>query len=57
MDIAASDCVILVYDIQGKIIGKGDALTPVSMANHPAGIYVVTWNVHGSRRSIKFQKP
>lgn len=57
MHIAASDCTILVYDTHGRIIGKGDALTPVSMASHPAGIYVVTWNVHGSRRSIKFQKP
>ncbi|MGN0233554.1 MAG: CotH kinase family protein [Bacteroidaceae bacterium] len=57
MDIAASDCIILVYDTNGKMIGKGDAFTPVSMASQPAGIYVVTWNVHGSRRSIKFRKP
>lgn len=57
LEIASSNCNLSVYDTNGRLVGMGDAFHPVSLANQPSAIYVVTWNVHGSQRSIKFQKP
>lgn len=50
-------CTLTIHDTNGMLLGKGDSVTPVSLSQHPAGIYVVSWNVYGHRRSIKFQKP
>ncbi len=57
LGMASTQCMLAVYDTAGHLLGRGSALTPVSLAGHPSGIYIVTWNVHGSQRSIKFQKP
>ncbi len=55
--VAQDGCVLSVHDTSGRLVGTGNALTPVSLATQPAGIYVVSWSVQGSRRSIKFHKP
>ena len=57
LGVAATQCTLAVHDTAGHLVGTGSALRPVSLAGQPSGIYVVTWNVHGSQRSIKFHKP
>lgn len=52
-----AQCTLSVHDTQGRLVGRGDAATPVSLAQWPAGIYVVSCSVQGSHRSIKFHKP
>ena len=53
-DASKVSSMIAVYDTNGCIVGRGDAETPVSVAQLPDGIYIISWNVGGTRRSIKF---
>lgn len=55
-DASKVSSMIAVYDTNGCIVGRGDAETPVSVAQLPDGIYIISWNVGGTRRSIKFNK-
>ena len=54
---ASADCLLTVHDVNGRLIGTGNAHTPISLSAQPSGIYIVSWNVLGSRRTIKFRKP
>ena len=55
--LASADCLLTVHDVNGRLIGTGNAHTPISLSAQPSGIYIVSWNVQGSRRTIKFRKP
>ena len=57
LGVASEGCAVSVHDDGGRLVGEGSALVPVSLAGQPSGVYVVSWNVHGSRRSVKFMKP
>ena len=43
-----------VFSVNGMRIGTFKANEEFSMASSPSGIYIVTWNVGGKTRSIKF---
>ncbi|MBR5061622.1 MAG: CotH kinase family protein [Prevotella sp.] len=45
-----------VYSSGGKQIGTFLANDRFPMAQHPRGIYIVTWQCGGKKRSVKFQK-
>lgn len=47
---------IRLYDTNGRMLGQGDAHTAISVAHLPAGVYIVSWNVQGNKRSVKFVK-
>ena len=55
--LASADCLLTVHDVNGRLIGTGNAHTPISLSAQPSGIYIVSWNVLDSRRTIKFRKP
>lgn len=45
-----------VFDLAGRLIGSFPASGRFSMASEPSGVYVVTWQVSGKTRSVKFSK-
>ena len=55
--LASADSLLTVHDVNGRLIGTGNAHTPISLSAQPSSIYIVSWNVLGSRRTIKFRKP
>lgn len=45
-----------VFDLAGRLIGSFPASGRFSLASEPSGVYVVTWQVSGKTRSVKFSK-
>lgn len=52
-----SGTLLTVHDVNGRLIGTGNAHTPISLSAHPSGIYILSWTVQSTRRTIKFRKP
>lgn len=44
---------VFLHDLQGRLLGKGSASQPISVAHLPKATYVVSWNVQGRRRAVK----
>ena len=50
------DGTISLYDTNGKLVGTGSTTKAISTASLPDGVYIVTWNVEGHKRSTKLYK-
>ena len=47
---------VRIYNASGRLVGIFRADEHYSMAAHPQGIYIATWNVSGRTRSVKFRR-
>jgi hypothetical protein len=47
---------VRIYNASGRLVGIFRADEHYSMASHPQGLYIATWNVSGKTRSVKFRR-